>query len=47
VCLSDAVYREVEGKIDAVFVEVGIQKLRSVEQPIKVWRLRTGVETPD
>ena len=39
-CISDAVYRQVRGKIDAAFVAMGEKRLRIVEQPVMVWGLQ-------
>jgi len=39
-CVSDAVYRQVRGKIDATFVELGEKQFRIVGQPVLVWGLR-------
>jgi adenylate cyclase len=41
-CVSDAVYREVQGKIDAAFVVLGERKLRGVERPVLMWCLQTA-----
>jgi class 3 adenylate cyclase len=41
-CVSDAVYREVQGNIDANFVALGERQLNSVDEPVFVWSLKTG-----
>lgn len=36
-CLSDDAFRQVRGKIDASFVEIGAQALKNIAQPVHVW----------
>jgi len=38
VCISDDVYRQVNGRVHAQFANLGNQKLKNIEQPIRVWR---------
>jgi TolB-like protein/Tfp pilus assembly protein PilF len=38
VCVSDMVYQNVRGKLDAAFASMGEQSLKNIAQPIAVWR---------
>jgi adenylate cyclase len=40
VCLSEDVYRQVRGKFDATFEDIGDQKLKNIVQPVRVYRMR-------
>jgi len=37
-CLSDDAFRQVRGKIDAGFIEMGAQSLKNIDQPVHAWR---------
>jgi len=40
VCISEDAYRQVRGKLDAKFQDVGEQSLKNITQPIRVYRLQ-------
>lgn len=40
VCLSDDAYRQVRGKIDLIFDDLGPQTLKNIALPMNAWRLR-------
>ena len=40
VCISEDVYRQVRGKFDATFEDIGDQKLKNIVQPVRVYRMR-------
>jgi adenylate cyclase len=42
VCISEDVYRQVRGKFDATFEDIGEQKLKNIVQPVRVYRVRIG-----
>ena len=42
VCISEDVYRQVRGKFDATFDDIGEQKLKNIVQPVRVYRVRIG-----
>jgi adenylate cyclase len=42
VCISDDAQRQVRGKVDAVFDDIGPQALKNIAEPMRAWRLRTG-----
>src|SRR5215471_8415359 len=49
VCISDDAYRQVLGKIDANFEDMGEHELKNIARPVRVYQLRTGrgaMETP-
>src|SRR5215475_4611907 len=38
ICLSDDVLHQTRGRIDALFVEMGPQNLKNIDQPVHAWR---------
>src|SRR6516225_9836235 len=42
VCISEDVHRQVRGKLDATFEDIGEQKLKNIVQPVRVYRMRMG-----
>ena len=42
VCISEDVYRQMRGKFDATFEDIGEQKLKNIVQPVRVYRVRIG-----
>jgi TolB-like protein/class 3 adenylate cyclase len=38
VCISDMVYQNIEGKLDAAFVDLGTQNLKNIARPISLWQ---------
>ena len=40
VCVSEDVYRQVRGKFDATFEDIGEQKLKNIVQPVRAYRMR-------
>jgi adenylate cyclase len=44
ICLSDDAYRQVRGKIDAAFSDMGEQALKNIAQPVRTWHLAIGGE---
>src|SRR5262245_12581126 len=43
ICVSEAVYQQVYKKLDLVFEDMGVQELRNIEHPIRLYRV-TGQE---
>lgn len=39
ICLSEALYRQVRGKLDAEFEDLGEQLLKNVAEPVRVYRI--------
>src|ERR1700731_609430 len=40
VCMSDDAYRQVRGKVDFAFEDMGLQNLKNIVEPMRAWRLR-------
>ena len=40
ICISDDVYRQVEGKLDLVFDDLGERRVKNIAKPIRVYRLK-------
>jgi adenylate cyclase len=42
VCISDDAQRQVRGKLDVAFDDIGPQALKNIAEPMRVWRVRLG-----
>ncbi|WP_283815210.1 adenylate/guanylate cyclase domain-containing protein [Bradyrhizobium sp. JYMT SZCCT0180] len=40
ICISDDAYRQIRGKIDFAFDDMGSQNLKNIAEPMRAWRLR-------
>src|SRR5262249_8668171 len=38
ICVSDDAFHQVRGKIDVLFVDMGPQSLKNIDQPVHAWR---------
>jgi TolB-like protein len=47
ICVSGRVQEDVDGKIDAAFVDIGEHKLKNIARPVHVFRLRLDSSTPN
>lgn len=48
VCLSDDAWRQIRGKIDAAFENIGKQTLKNIAEPMQAWQIRPTAEaSPD
>jgi adenylate cyclase len=47
ICISDDVYRQVHGKLDANFQDGGEQELKNISRPIRIYRLQWGGGTAE
>src|ERR1700733_8456375 len=45
VCISDDAQRQVRGKVEVVFDDMGHQSLKNIVEPMRAWRLRLAGET--
>jgi adenylate cyclase len=45
-CISDDAYRQVRGKVDAEFDDIGEQVLKNIAEPMRAWRLKIDGVTP-
>jgi TolB-like protein/class 3 adenylate cyclase/Flp pilus assembly protein TadD len=42
VCISDDAQRQIRGKIDIAFEDIGPQVLKNIAEPMRAWRIRLG-----
>jgi adenylate cyclase len=42
VCISDDAQRQIRGKVDIAFEDMGPQNLKNITEPMRSWRLRTN-----
>src|SRR3954463_16363627 len=40
ICVSDDAYRQIRGKIDVTFDDIGEQTLKNIAEPMRAWRVR-------
>ena len=40
VCISDDAQRQIRGKVDIVFEDMGAQTLKNIAEPMRAWRMR-------
>src|SRR6266566_8393262 len=40
VCISDDTYRQIRGKVDIAFEDMGSQNLKNIAEPMRAWRLK-------
>ena len=45
VCISDDAHRQIRGKIDIAFDDIGEQSLKNITEPMRAWHLRIAGET--
>lgn len=45
VCISDDAQRQIRGKIDVVFDDIGEQTLKNIAEPMRAWHMRLAGET--
>src|ERR1700722_1865530 len=41
VCVSDDAYRQIRGKIDSTFEDMGARSLKNIAEPMRVWRIQS------
>jgi adenylate cyclase len=44
ICISDDAHRQIRGKVNAVFDDLGEQTLKNIAEPMRAWRIRIGSE---
>jgi len=44
ICISDDAHRQIRGKINTVFDDLGVQTLKNITEPMRAWRIRIGEE---
>jgi len=42
ICISEDAYRQLRGKIDAEFADIGEQSLKNISRPLRVYRVSSG-----
>src|SRR5260221_10707052 len=40
ICISDDTYRQIRGKVDIAFEDMGPQNLKNITEPMRAWRSR-------
>src|SRR4051794_34884263 len=46
VCISDDAQRQVRGKVEVAFDDMGAQSLKNIAEPMRAWRLRLDGDAP-
>jgi TolB-like protein/class 3 adenylate cyclase/tetratricopeptide (TPR) repeat protein len=46
ICISDDAYRQVRGKVEVVYVDMGPQHLKNIAEPMRAWRANPGGDSP-
>jgi TolB-like protein/class 3 adenylate cyclase len=41
-CLSDDAYRQIRGKVEITCDDLGLQSLKNIAEPMRVWRVKVG-----
>jgi adenylate cyclase len=44
VCISDDAYRQIRGKVEIVFDDIGPQSLKNITEPMRAWRVRIDAD---
>jgi adenylate cyclase len=42
ICISDDAHRQIRGKIDVVFEDIGLQNLKNIAEPMHSWHVQLG-----
>src|SRR4029077_18581555 len=45
ICISDDAQRQIRGKVDIVYDDMGPQALKNIAEPMRAWRLRLGTNS--
>jgi len=46
ICISDDAHRQVRGKVESTFEDMGAQTLKNIAEPMRVWRVPNGRAAP-
>ena len=46
ICISDDAHRQIRGKIDLAFDDIGEQALKNIAEPMRAWHIRLASEAP-
>ena len=44
VCISDDAHRQIRGKVDFSYNDMGLQTLKNIAEPMRAWRMRLGCD---
>jgi adenylate cyclase len=44
VCISDDTYRQIRGKIEGAFENIGKQELKNIAEPMQAWQIRSAAQ---
>lgn len=47
ICMSDDAYRQIRGKVETAFEDIGLQTLKNISEPMRVWRTRLVSDSSD
>jgi TolB-like protein/class 3 adenylate cyclase len=45
VCMSDDTYRQIRGKVEIAYDDLGPQTLKNIAEPMRAWRVQLGVQS--
>ena len=46
ISISDDAHRQIRGKVDITFEDLGSQSLKNIDEPMRAWRVRLAGQTP-
>jgi adenylate cyclase len=46
ICISDDAHRQIRGKVESTFEDMGSQDLKNIAEPMRVWRVPNGRAVP-
>ena len=46
VCISDDAQRQIRGKVDITFEDIGLQTLKNIAEPMRAWRMQIDPSVP-
>jgi adenylate cyclase len=46
VCISDDAYRQIRGKVDFAYNDLGLQTLKNIVEPMRAWHMQLGGDGP-
>ena len=46
ICISDDAHRQIRGKVDFAFDDIGLQNLKNIVEPMRAWRVRLHNDAP-
>ena len=41
ICISDMVFRQIQGKLDLEFIDMGLKNLKNIPEPVRIYQLAT------